>query len=182
MDVFKSLNLNKEPFSNSPDPDFFFKSHQHYSCLQKIEISLRLRRGLNVVVGDLGTGKTTLCRQLIRNFADDKDYETHLILDPRFRSPSEFLGAVVEMFEGALPLDVSDEWQAKELIKRYLFRRGVDEKKAVILIIDEGHKLPPFYANFSTMKPMNISCFKSLFLPRRSLKRRSKSMPTLLTA
>jgi len=144
MDDFKVLNLNKEPFSNSPDPDFFFKSHQHYSCLQKIEISLRLRRGLNVVVGDLGAGKTTLCRQLIRNFADDKDYETHLILDPQFRSPSEFLGAVVEMFEGALPLEVSDEWQAKELIKRYLFRKGVDEKKAVILIIDEGQKLAPF--------------------------------------
>jgi len=144
MDDFKVLNLNKEPFSNSPDPDLFFKSRQHYGCLQKIEISLRLRRGLNVVVGDLGTGKTTLCRQLIRNFADDKDYETHLILDPQFRSSSEFLGAVVEMFEGALPLEVSDEWQAKELIKQYLFRRGVDEKKAVVLIIDEGHKLASF--------------------------------------
>jgi len=107
-------------------------------------MSLRMRRGLNVVIGDVGTGKTTLCRQLIRNFADDKDYETHLILDPQFSSPSEFLRAVAEMFEGALPAEASDEWQSKELIKQYLFRRGVDEKKAVILIIDEGQKIPPF--------------------------------------
>ena len=144
MEYFSILNLNQEPFSNSPDPEYFFRSKQHVGCLQKLELSLRMRRGLNVVIGDVGTGKTTLCRQLIRNFADDKDYETHLILDPQFSSPSEFLRAVAEMFEGALPAEVSDEWQAKELIKQYLFRRGVDEKKAVILIIDEGQKIPPF--------------------------------------
>ena len=60
MDYFSILNLNKEPFSNSPDPDYFFHSQQHVSCLQKLELSLRLRRGLNVVIGEVGTGKTTL--------------------------------------------------------------------------------------------------------------------------
>jgi len=144
MEYFSILNLNQEPFSNSPDPEYFFRSQQHMGCLQKLELSLRLRRGLNVVVGDVGTGKTTLCRQLIRNFADDKDYETHLILDPQFSSPLEFLEAVAEMFTGALPSEISDEWQAKELIKQYLFRRGVDEKKTVVLIIDEGQKIPLF--------------------------------------
>ena len=76
MEYFSILNLDQEPFSNSPDPEYFFRSQQHMGCLQKLELSLRLRRGLNVVIGDVGTGKTTLCRQLIRNFADDKDYET----------------------------------------------------------------------------------------------------------
>jgi len=144
MEYFSILNLDQEPFSNSPDPEYFFQSRQHIGCLQKLELSLRLRRGLNVVIGDVGTGKTTLCRQLIRNFADDKTYETHLILDPQFSSPLEFLGAVIEMFKGALPTDVSDEWQAKEFIKKYLFDRGVDEKKTVVLIIDEGQKIPLF--------------------------------------
>ena len=60
MEYFSILNLNKEPFSNSPDPDFFFHSRQHLDCLQKLELSLRLRRGLNVIIGDVGTGKTTL--------------------------------------------------------------------------------------------------------------------------
>ena len=92
MDYFSILNLNKEPFSNSPDPEYFFQSQQHLGCLQKLELSFRLRRGLNVVIGDVGTGKTTLCRQLIRQFATDtdKEYETHLILDPYFSSPLSF--------------------------------------------------------------------------------------------
>ena len=81
MDYFSILNLNKEPFSNSPDPDYFFHSQQHISCLQKLELSLRLRRGLNVVVGEVGTGKTTLCRQLIRKFSSDDEVETHLRWD-----------------------------------------------------------------------------------------------------
>ena len=66
MDYFRVFNLNKEPFSNSPDPDFFFQTKEHLGCLQKLELSIRLHRGLSVVLGEVGTGKTTLCRQLIR--------------------------------------------------------------------------------------------------------------------
>ena len=68
MDYFTILNLNREPFSNSPDPDYFYHSRQHLDCLQKLELSLHLRRGLNVIIGDVGTGKTTLCRQIICRF------------------------------------------------------------------------------------------------------------------
>ena len=144
MDYFKILNLNKEPFSNSPDPDFFFHSQQHVECLQKIELSLRLRRGLSVVIGDVGTGKTTLCRQLIRKFAGEEDLETHLILDPYFSTERELLSTVAEMFGEYCPKNETSDWQLKEIIKKYLFRRGVDEGATVILIIDEGQKLLDF--------------------------------------
>ena len=144
MDYFKILNLKKEPFSNSPDPEFFFQSRQHQGCLQKIELSIRLRKGLAVVMGDVGTGKTTLCRQLIRKFNKDKQVETHLILDPDFGSPSEFLMDVTKMLWKQKPRKGMSDWQLKETIKRYLFRRGVDEEKTVVLIIDEGQKLPSF--------------------------------------
>ncbi|RLC10554.1 MAG: hypothetical protein DRI57_20225, partial [Deltaproteobacteria bacterium] len=145
MDYFKILNLDKEPFSNSPDPAFFFQSRQHVVCLQKLEMSLRLRRGLNVVIGEVGTGKTTLCRQLIRLFADDETAETHLILDPFFSDPLKFLLTIAEMFEGPdIKADGPDYWHLKEIIKQYLFRRGVEENRTVILIIDEGQKLPDF--------------------------------------
>jgi len=40
MDYFTILNLNREPFSNSPDPDYFYHSRQHLDCLQKLELSL----------------------------------------------------------------------------------------------------------------------------------------------
>jgi len=144
MDYFSILNLKKEPFSNSPDPKFFFQSRQHLDCLQKLELALRLRRGLNVIIGDVGTGKTTLCRQLIRRFSLDKEIETHLILDPFFSDTSEFLSTVYKMLKGYKPVKRSNDWQVKESIKQYLFRKGVDEKKTVILIIDEGQKIPVF--------------------------------------
>jgi len=144
MDYFKILDFDKEPFSNSPDPEFFFQSRVHLGCLQKLELSIRLRRGLNVVIGDVGTGKTTLCRELIRRFAADETIETHLILDPNFSAPSEFLSAVAEMFSGYGAEKRPSDWQLKEVIKQYLFRRGVDEKKTVVLIIDEGQKMPGF--------------------------------------
>ncbi len=144
MDYFSILHLEKEPFSNSPDPSFFFKSRQHQDCLQKIELALRLKRGLNVVMGDVGTGKTTLCRQLIRRFREDETVDTHLILDPAFDTPGEFLSAVAGLFSQKAFDPGADTWQLKELIKKRLYESGVDEGRTVILIFDEGQKLPSF--------------------------------------
>jgi general secretion pathway protein A len=144
MDYFSILDLNKEPFSNSPDPEFFFHSRQHLDCLQKLELSLLLRRGLNVIIGEVGTGKTTLCRQLIRRFGQKEEAETHLILDPHFRHASEFLATVAHLLTGKKPPVKRHEGQIKEYIKQYLFLKGVDQGKNIVLIIDEGQKIPPF--------------------------------------
>lgn len=141
MDYFEVINLKKEPFSNSPDPDFFFRSNTHVDCLQKIELSIRLKKGLAVVIGDVGTGKTTLCRQMIRNFGNDDQVETHLILDPGFRDASEFLHNLAKIFRKRMPARGTSDLKIKESIKRYLFKRGVDENKIILLIIDEGQKL-----------------------------------------
>jgi len=144
MDYYRILKLSKEPFSNSPDPSFFYQSRQHLECLQKLELALRLRRGLNVIIGDVGTGKTTLCRQLIRKFGDSEDIETHLILDPYFSTTTEFLTNVAKIFTGTKPPSGTNDWQLKEIIKQYLFQQGVDRQKTIILIIDEGQKVPIF--------------------------------------
>ena len=139
MEYYHILNFKKEPFSNSPEPEFLFQSPQHTTCLQMLELAVRLRRGLNVVIGDVGTGKTTLCRKLIQNFsftaADSPEIETHLLLDPAFASTQEFLQTV------ALLLGIKDfdsqqsEWHLKESIKNYLFSKGVDEEKIIVLIL-----------------------------------------------
>jgi general secretion pathway protein A len=141
MDYFKILNLRTEPFSNSPDPGFFYRSEQHVACLQKLELAVRLRRGLNVIIGDIGTGKTTLSRQFILQHKDDDNLELHLILDPSFNSTLEFLNHISGFF--GLPGSES-EWQMKENIKNFLFKKGVDENRTIIIVIDEGQKLPEF--------------------------------------
>ena len=144
MDYFSILNLKQEPFSNSPDPEFFFHSREHLECLQKLELSLLLRRGLNVIIGDVGTGKTTLCRQLIRRFAKREEIHTHLILDPYFVDAHELLTTVSKMIIGPKTKLGSNEWQIKEQIKKHLFKLGVEENKTTVLIIDEGQKIPVF--------------------------------------
>ena len=144
MDYFSILNLKQEPFSNSPDPDFFFHSREHQECLQKLELSIILRRGLNVIIGDVGTGKTTLCRQLIRRFAKRDEITTHLILDPLFVDGQELLTAVGKMLMGPTAKLGNNEWQIKEQIKQFLFKSGVKEDKTTVLIVDEGQKIPVF--------------------------------------
>ena len=72
------------------------------------------------------------------------NFETHLILDPNFSTPRDFLSAVALTFGIPGAETVESEWQLKENIKKYLFQRGVDEKKTVVLIIDEGQKIPYF--------------------------------------
>ena len=148
MDYFEILNLNREPFSNSPEPEFFYQSPQHLGCLQKLELAIRLHRGLNVVMGNVGTGKTTLCRELLIRFAqseeDRNEVEIHLLLDPAIGTPREFLATVATAFGISGAAAAESEWQLKEGIKQHLFRMGVDEKKTVVLIVDEGQKLPDF--------------------------------------
>ena len=147
MDYFKILNMEREPFSNSPDPGLFCPSRNHVECLQLLEMAIRLRRGLNVVLGEVGTGKTTLCRKLIQQFsaAEDRDrVEVHLVLDPSFSTPEEFLASIAGFFGLILRDALPTELQFKEAIKAGLFTKGVDEGKIVVLLIDEGQKLPDF--------------------------------------
>ena len=146
MNYYNILHFKKEPFSNSPEPEFLFQLPQHTACLQKLELAVRLRRGINVIIGDIGTGKTTLCRKLIQNLSsspeDSTEIETHLLLDPTFNNAGEFLQTVASMM-GIKDLgNEESEWRLKERIKDCLFDKGIDERRIVVLIIDEGQKIP----------------------------------------
>jgi len=143
MRYYEIFNLRGEPFSNSPDPDFFHESRGHRAVLHGLEIALRLRRGLSVVLGEVGTGKTTLCRRLLRELAADPGVETHLLLDPACGSTAEFLGVLRAMLCGAPPAPGDSPWRVKEDIKDALFRKGVDQGLTVVLVVDEAQKLDP---------------------------------------
>ncbi|BBD08520.1 AAA family ATPase [Desulfovibrio ferrophilus] len=142
MNYFEILDLRMEPFSNSPDPDFLYRSQGHERCLHELEIALRLRRGLSVVLGEVGTGKTTLCRELIRTLDEDESVTARLLLDPGFSSAHELLVVLHEIFCGSETEGLSD-WQLKEAVKETILTAGLDQEKIMVLVVDEGQKMPP---------------------------------------
>ena len=140
MGYFNSLQLEKEPFSTSPDPAFFYQSKDHSAALNRLEIAIRLKRGLSLVLGDVGTGKTTLLRALLQAFYGEEDqYVFHMILDPSFKTENQFLSHLTKLF-GISPFFRSTI-NHREAIEKYLYQKCVEENKTVVLLIDEGQKL-----------------------------------------
>lgn len=163
MSYYEALGLRMEPFSTSPDPAFFYRSSAHYTALQRLEIMVRLKRGLSIILGDVGVGKTTMLRALLQGFANDHDYEFHIILDPSYKSEFQFLASLVRMF-GIRP-NTRSTLDYKEELEKYLFRKGVDEHKTVVLLIDEGQKLStPFLEILRTLLNYETNEYKLLQL------------------
>ena len=105
MSYYKVLDIAKEPFSTSPDPEFFYLSKEHESALTNILIELRLKRGLSVILGDVGTGKTTLSRKLIQELKEREDFIFQIILDPSFENENVFLTSLARNFDIAINSD-----------------------------------------------------------------------------
>ena len=143
MSYYQVLGLEREPFSTSPDPAFFYESRNHKAALANLMIELRLKRGLSVVLGDVGTGKTTLGRKLIQMLRDREGFAFHLILDPSFPSEELFVKSLVRTFGIEMPWASATVVDYKEALEQYLFRMGAHENRTVVLIIDEAQKLNP---------------------------------------
>lgn len=141
MSYYEALDLKSEPFSTSPDPRFFYPSSSHDAALKRLEIAIRLRRGLNLILGDVGTGKTTLGRILVQLFKDESDYIFHMVLDPSYKTEFQFLSSLGKIF-GVTP-SFRSTLDYKDALEKYLFQRGVDENRTIVLLIDEGQKLTP---------------------------------------
>lgn len=139
MSYYKVLGLEKEPFSTSPDPQFFYHSSGHDTALKRLEIAIRLRRGLSLILGDVGTGKTTLSRTLLQAFQDEPEFIFHMILDPGYKSEYQFLASLVKMF--GITTEFKSTLDFKEALEKYLFQKGVDENKTIVLLIDEAQKI-----------------------------------------
>ncbi|MBM3248462.1 MAG: transposase [Candidatus Omnitrophica bacterium] len=164
MSYYEVLNLNKEPFSTSPDPEFFYRSREHNTALQRLEITIRLRRGLSLILGDVGTGKTTLSRTLFHSFAGEEDKIIFkMILDPNYKTEYQFLTSLAKTF-GVLP-DFRSTIDIQESIEKYLFQKGVEENKTIVLLIDEGQKLnQPFLEILRTLLNYETNEYKLLQL------------------
>lgn len=142
MSYFKILGFDKEPFSTSPDPAFFYLSREHETSLTNVIIEIRLKRGLSVILGDVGTGKTTLSRKLIQELKQRQDVIFHMILDPSLENEYLFLSSLVRNFDIELKDGSSTTIvDLRESLEKFLFQKGVNENMTIVLIIDEAQKL-----------------------------------------
>jgi general secretion pathway protein A len=143
MSYFTMMGLEKEPFSTSPDPHFFYESNQHHSALIRLMIEIRLKRGLSLILGDVGTGKTTLSRKIFQMLKEREDIIFHMILDPTFETEQLFLESLIRTFKIEISASVPSVLDFKEAIKDYLFKHAVESGKTIVLLIDEAQKLNP---------------------------------------
>ena len=178
MDLYNALGLAQEPFSTTADPAFMYASQEHREALLRLQLSLRQRRGLNVIVGDIGVGKTTLCRKLYADIAHEDAYHIRIIDDPSFRTEYQFLGSLLRAFgvEGKAR-STSD---LKERFRTFLIEM-VEADQVPVLLIDEGQILSPailemvrMFLNFETdkFKLLQLVIFAQLeFLDKLRAKR-----------
>jgi general secretion pathway protein A len=74
--------FRENPFNITSDPEFFFASSKHIEAFNHLIYGIKQRKGIIVISGEIGTGKTTLCRTLLRQL--DESTKTALILNPSF--------------------------------------------------------------------------------------------------
>jgi general secretion pathway protein A len=144
MSYYKALGLTDEPFSTSPDPAFFFLSKEHKAALTRLRIALTLKRGLSVILGDVGTGKTTLSRKLSHVLREEPGISFHMILNPYFKTQKQFLARLVGLFHAEVDPQRSSGLDCIEAVEQYLYRLGVEERKTVVLLVDEAQLLPDY--------------------------------------
>lgn len=141
MSYYKVLGLEKEPFSTSPDPSLFYLSKEHRAALYRLRISLKLKRGMSLILGDVGAGKTTLSRRLVQLMKDETGVQIQLILNPLFENEKDFLREICLRFGLAPDPGNGRAVYYYQEIENFLFRKGVAEGQTVVLLIDEAQKL-----------------------------------------
>jgi general secretion pathway protein A len=132
------------PFSLTPDPRFLYRSESHDVALQQVWQAIRRKEGFIVLTGDIGTGKTTLCRTLLEQF--DETTFTALILNP-FLSVEELLREILLSF-GVVSKDALKSGRLATASKHELVRTLHDFLLSLVplhgsavLIIDEAQHL-----------------------------------------
>ena len=134
----KFFNLELNPFGETPDPDFYYASHQHNRALTVLDTALRQGKGFSLLTGEVGTGKTLLSRILLTSVTSRTN--TALILYPKF-TELELLQAVIEEFE--IPSDDIELKTTKaylDHLNRYLLA-SLEQGKRSILMIDEAQAM-----------------------------------------
>jgi len=138
MDYLDFYSLEREPFSMAPVSKFYFNSAQHSRALVRLMYAVDTMKGLAVLIGDIGTGKTTLARRMLDSLPEE-EYESALLVIIHSGITADWLLERI-----ALQLGVEQPASDKLKLLNQLYRclMGLHErgKKAVVLI-DEAQML-----------------------------------------
>jgi len=127
--------LSEPPFDITPNPRFLFYSAKHREAFNHLLYGIRERKGFVQLTGEVGAGKTTLCRAMLEHL--DTHYATALILNP-VMSPNELMKAVAVEF--GLPVNGLDRLDTLSVINQFLLQQ-VERGQDTVLIIDEAQDL-----------------------------------------
>jgi type II secretory pathway predicted ATPase ExeA len=137
--------FTEKPFSLTPDPKYLYRSESHGNAFDLLQYAISRREGFVVVTGDIGTGKTTLCRALLEKI--DRTTFTALVLNP-FLTEEDLLKRILQDF-GVISREELKAGRLAKVTKQelidslYDFLLGLIPLKAsAVLIIDEAQNLP----------------------------------------
>jgi general secretion pathway protein A len=136
----------EKPFSLTPDPKYLYKSESHANGFDLLQYAIRRREGFVVVTGDIGTGKTTLCRAILEQL--DRKTFTALVLNP-FLTEEDLLRLILQDF-GVVSreeikrgrLDGVTKQELIDTLNEFLLSL-LPLRAGALLIIDEAQHLPP---------------------------------------
>ena len=127
--------LTEPPFDITPNPRFLFYSAKHREAFNHLLYGIRERKGFVQLTGEVGAGKTTLCRAMLEQL--DGHFATALILNP-VMSSDELMKAVA--IEYGLPCNGLDRLDTLAVINQFLLQQ-VERGQDTVLIIDEAQDL-----------------------------------------
>jgi len=134
--MYKDFYKLKElPFNITSDPDFFFSSTRHEEAFHHLAYGISSRKGIIVITGEIGTGKTTLCRTLLNRL--DKTVKTALILNPSF-SDLQLLQMIINDLD--IPCTKKNKLDLVGAITLFLIEQSAQGNN-VAVIIDECQNL-----------------------------------------
>lgn len=131
------FNLREPPFNLTPDPRFLFLSAQHEEALTHLLYGIYERKGFIEITGEVGTGKTVLCRALLERL--DKTVSTALVFNS-YLTRMELLQAINDDF-GLTPQDTTSKGYI-DALNAYLLEEFAAGRNAVV-VIDEAQNLEP---------------------------------------
>src|SRR6187549_826478 len=138
MTYLDFFELSQEPFSNAPVSRFYYNSAQHSQALTRLLHSVSYMKGLSVLIGDIGAGKTTLARRMLDSLPED-EYEAALLVIIHSGITANWLLKRI-----ALQLGVENPAQEKLALLGQLYQRLVqiyEQGKKAVVLIDEAQML-----------------------------------------